>query len=377
MADRTLPLARARLTGAHAQVLALEHELAAARARLALAADELVQLGESRRTVARQLGTSHAQVGVLVDEAQRTRASVPGQLVPVIYPWQVADYRDTFGDPAEVFVASSTLDLLVGSRLHPASFLEETYAAIPHLLLRSRTGGVMGVEDCHCGYGGTGPHNSHGVLRELGVEDADAKLVFDHAYVHLDRVTGRHQLARDPYISLEQMEFHAGAPTGIVTRGWFLESPRGAPQVPAWKRQSAEWVHHVLDAEPRLPWADGERVARCYLTSEAVEEAGLRRHGLRWERFTVIIEQGDAQLWVSAYQPTSFSELLSEEQYELLAIADLYPEKLAARERRSWLQRLLAQYRTRPPYIDISRSGTARLQREPHGPPNRPAITTA
>jgi hypothetical protein len=371
--DRTLPLARARLTGAHAQVLALEHELAAARAQLALAADELVQMGESRRTVARQLGTSHAQVGVLVDEAQQARACVPDQLVPVIYPWQVADYRDSFGDPAEVFVASSTLDLLVGSRLHPASFLVGTHTAIPNLLLRSRTGAVMGVEDCQCGYGGTGPHNSHRVLRELGVEDADAKLVFGYAYIHLDRVTGQHQLAKDPYISFEQLELHAGAPTGIVTRSLFPKVSRsGVPQVPAWKRQSAEWVHHVLDAEPRLPWADGERVARCYLTSEAAEEAGLRRHGIRWERFTMIIEQGDAQLWVPAYQPHGFSELLSEEQYELLAVADLYPEKLAARERGNWLQRLLAQYRTRPPYIDISRSGTARLQREPHGQPVEP-----
>lgn len=60
-----------------------------------------------------------------------------------------------------------------------------------------------------------------------------------------------------------------------------------------------DWARDVLHASPPLRWAQGKRVARCYRTFAAVEDAGLRggSHFGDSGPVTVIIEQGQLQLW--------------------------------------------------------------------------------
>jgi hypothetical protein len=80
---------------------------------------------------------------------------------------------------------------------------------------------------------------------------------------------------------------------------------------------------------------------------------------------TVILEQGDTQLWCQTSVPLDWTEFLSQETYDLLGRADLYPESLRDMEPHTWFQKLLARRAQRPPYVDISQDGASHLRREP------------
>lgn len=137
----------------------------------------------------------------------------------------------------------------------------------------------------------------------------------------------------------------------------------GGPQ-PSLADPVRAWVTEVLDRQPAFPWARGGRVARCYLDRLSAPRP-VDPHERYPEPVSLIIEQGDLQLWCSAYFPLDCTSYLSEEAYSVLDAVDLFPADLAQAEARTWFQRLLARQQRRPAFIDVSSGGDEALRRPP------------
>lgn len=373
------------------------------REELATRVAAWVKAGATQRAVASRLGISHPTVGALLDRAGHIRhTSAPSapqtnvdttidrtrdadgaehikRPVPMLRLADLDDYLPAFGDVREAYVAFSSLDVLLESGLHPAAFAYSSLVEPPTMLLRNDRGEAIGVQDCNAGYNGTGPGNAEQVLRELGWPEDVAEQVYQYRFMHLSRErVERTELNPLSIAGPGRLRLIDGKPTVVVDAGTMrLAAPIGplqsGEQDDPWRERNGEshrledWITTLLNREPRLPWADGERVARCYLDREVAEAHGLRvptAFGAS-EVLSVIVEQGEAQLWFPAVFPLDWTEYISKEAYRLLAAAGLYPDESTAAHPHAWLRRLLAGRRRRPPYIDLSPSGASSLNRQP------------
>ncbi|MEU7222319.1 hypothetical protein [Streptomyces chrestomyceticus] len=318
----------------------------------------------SRRAIGRQLGVTHPAVNAMVERA-RTRSSGPATttpLVPVLGADEAREYVESgaLGDIARVVVSLYPGNILLESGLDPAAFADGMDIDVPHMLIQGADGAAIGVEDCLAGYGGTGPSNTVRLLKELGFPVEIAREVYDYRFVELapDRVLrcadSVHEIGGGLQLSADGRHFIARVysqrtylPEGDVT---------AADAVAAWRSE-------VMDAPERYPWAAGERRARVYLDRDAA--APLNEEDRTTNRYSVVIEQGRLQLWVSAYFPFRFADLLSTEQLQVLDAAGLRPAEI---EPRTWLDRFLPHRRERPPYLLISEDGQD-LTHTPEGDP--------
>lgn len=351
--------AESEVVSAHARHLVAQAEAGLARAQLDRSVATWVEAGASKREVASRIGVSHPHVTTMVERARSLPADhdVSKRLIRILEPHQLQEHLQVFGEVAEALIAFNDGDILVESGKHPAAFAHGTRTEVPMMLLLNARGDALGVKQCNAGYGGTGPSNSVRVLTDLCWTEWEAKLVLRHRFVHLKR--GQEPRAEERSITGVSggIRMVDGNPTVLI--GHQLGS-RVSQAV-------TDWIE-VFDRSPRLPWADGPRVARCYLNPEAAEVAGLRRRsswGWGDEFMSVIVEQGETQLWCAAFVNYDWTTHMSEEAYEILDAANLYPGDLRDSEPHSWVQRLLARHRTRPSFVDVSPSGDRTLLREP------------
>ncbi|MGW9436751.1 hypothetical protein [Streptomyces sp. NPDC055607] len=363
----------------HRQVQTLKRELHAAerqRDRDVAELDEFAQAHKearaeaSRRTVARELGVTHPVITSMIERAGRDPYPVdPTRLVPVFSAYEAAQYvkSGAFGQVTGATVAFTETDILLESGRHPKAFADGTRIAAPNMLLRNGEGELLGVEECLAGYGGTGPSNSVRLLEELGWDKEIARQVMHYRFIEFDKEQG---VVRTSEESLH----HCGGSLEYTGGHLVARLRHGRPWAPVGRTTPAgdplglrTWVSEILNQPEAYPWVAGPRVARVYLnrdTATGLQDRIRYRPGVRNTPFSVVIEQGELQLWCSAIYPSDWAELLSKEQLDVLAAVDMYPADV---EPRSWLDRFLPRRRERPDYIDISADGTSGLQREPDG----------
>lgn len=346
------------------------------RAHLAQRVAAWQEAGATQRAIARRIGLRHPYIRRLIEEAPEPPTDPGRQLVPTLTATQFLNsYAEAFGEVAEVLVSFNDGDTLLESGRHPEAFASEgSHLSVPNLLLINADGDMVGIEDCNCGYGGTGPSNTVWFLRQLDWPAEQHDLVFRCRFLRLRR---DEVLRQEPqpvsYIDYRMMEFD-GDDDGInvlvdrPSRRWRFDASirdeNGEGNL------AGDWIRAVFNAKPRFPWADGPRVARCYLSYDAIRDAGLSRssHGLRGpENVTVILEQGDTQLWCQTSLPLDWTEYLSDDTYQLLEEFDVYPAQLRDAEPRTWFQKMMARRAARPPFVDISKEGNLSLRREPKG----------
>ncbi|MEU9480757.1 hypothetical protein [Streptomyces sp. NPDC048191] len=362
----------------HRQVQVLKRELQAVerqRDRDVAELDEFAQAHKeakpdaSRRSLARELGVTHPVITAMIERAKKDAYPADSTpLVPVLSALQATEYvrSGAFGQVTGAMVAMSETDILLESGRHPKAFADGTSISAPNTLLRNAEGELLGVEECLAGYGGTGPSNSLRLLRDLGWAEEVAREVFHHPFVEFDIERGVVRSSPDTLHHCGgNLEFTGGHLVARLRRGRPWDPYNRAPANDPLRLRT--WVDEILNQPERFPWAAGPRVARVYLnrdTAVGLQDRVRFRPGVRNSPFSVVIEQGELQLWCSAIYPSDWAELLSQEQLDVLAAADVYP---AEAEPRGWLDRFLPRRRERPDYIDISADGTGALQHEPDG----------
>ncbi|QNS09456.1 hypothetical protein [Streptomyces xanthii] len=362
----------------HRQAQVLKRELQAVerqRDRDVAELDEFAQAHKearadaSRRSLARELGVTHPVITAMIERAKKDAYPTDSTpLVPVLSAYQATEYvrSGAFGQVTGALVAMSETDILLESGRHPKVFADGTRIAAPNTLLRNAEGELLGVEECLAGYGGTGPSNSLRLLRDLGWDEEVAREVFRHRFVEFDMERGVIRSSPDTLHHCGgNLEFTGGHLVARLRRGraWdpYDRTPANDPL------RLRTWVEEILSQPEKHPWAAGPRVARVYLnrdTAVGLQDRIRFRPGVRNSPFSVVIEQGELQLWCSAIYPSDWAELLSQEQLDVLAAADMYPAEV---EPRGWLDRFLPRRRERPDYIDISTDGTGALRHEPDG----------
>ncbi|WP_371666329.1 hypothetical protein OG306_40435 (plasmid) [Streptomyces sp. NBC_01241] len=363
----------------HRQVQTLKRELHAAerqRDRDVAGLDEFAQSHKeakaeaSRRTLARELGVTHPVIKSMIERAGRDAYPVdPTRLIPVLSASEAARYvkSGAFGHVTGATAAFTETDILLESGRHPKAFADGTRIAAPNMLLRNAEGELLGVEECLAGYGGTGPSNSFRLLQELGWREEVAREVLHYRFIEFDIEQG---VVRTSEESLH----HCGGSLEYTDGHLVARLRRGRPWTPVGRTAPVgdplglrTWVDEILTKPETYPWVAGPRVARVYLnrdTATGLQDRIRYRPGVRNSPFSVVIEQGELQLWCSAIYPSDWAELLSKEQLDVLAAVDMYPADV---EPRGWLDKFLPRRRERPDYIDISADGTSVLQHEPDG----------
>jgi hypothetical protein len=371
--------AQARMAAAQHRVDALTGELRSAeqvRDQAVALVDTFTQPGPgekkllSRRDIARQIGVTHPAIKGMVERAKELGPATGPEPALVMSPWNATQYIETgaFGTVARALVANNEADIVLECGAHPAVWAEGTRLNTPSLVLVSTTGELLGVTNCNAGYGGSGPSASHDLLRRLGWDETAAATVFSHQFVELS--------LEDGVLRTTEESLHGGVGGGLESIGGALiarlRTPTANPLNPQpVNRQDPinllPWVKEVLDQPERYPWAAGERVARVYLDREA--STGLQDQSPYTTRgrsvVSIVIEQGDLQLWCPAHHSTDWTQAFSSEQLQVLANADLDPADLM--EAKGGLLSRLMPRPQRPAYVEISRTGSTTLAHEPVG----------
>ncbi|MFD8415491.1 hypothetical protein ACFV2Q_27640 [Streptomyces sp. NPDC059650] len=347
---------RADMHARHRRIALLARQLREAEADRDRSVARFVSLGEEHqaarhetglRAIGRELGVTHRAVTGMVERA-RTRTPHPAAdapLIPVLTADQARAYVESgaLGELTRVQVAFNPADIILESGLDPSVFPDLGDHDAPNMLLYGDDGAVIGVEECLAGYGGTGPSNTVRLLKELGFAEDIRHEVYAHRYLELDP-------SGVTRASAESLHRIGGGLTLSPDGQHFIVRVR--EDMP---RVVADWAAEVMAEPAKYPWAAGTRRARVYLDRAAA--APLQEPYRAWRgnhTFSVVIEQGRLQLWVAAYYPFRFSDILSTEQIQVLDAADLRPADV---EPRTWLDRFIPARRERPPYLTISDDG--------------------
>lgn len=258
---------------------------------------------------------------------------------PSIELSEVASTLDAFGPVTDLWLAFNRGDFLVEPGLSPALFALGGSVSLPAALLKNARDEWLAVTDCLCGYGGSGPHNTLGLLRELGLDtDALAQTIFSHRFLHLEVSVGRIvQQSANPITHLGERPRVVGetviaslqtSPLSL-SRSWLSWDPY-RHSVESFERERngdgntlQDWFDELLSRKPAPSWTRGTLRARIYTSLQAARDAGLERHHpLGHELPTLILETGDLQLWCDAGQHHG-RRLMSDDAVEALRIVGL------------------------------------------------------
>jgi len=280
---------------------------------------------------------------------------------------------DAFGQPAELLAAKCAEDLVLRSGLQPAQFaLRDGRVELPNCLLVNDRSEWLIVQGPNCGYLGHGPRKTVELLERFGAHAcATDETVVGSRYLRValgaDAVVDR---STNPltHITFEQ----ADVVTGVMIVS--LSPPRH-PMDPEWLEPGKQtpfrqylmsregggntvkdWCDEILCSSDPPDWVSGPPRVRCYRTYEAAAGLAAREH---WQNFrpTLVLEQGNLQLWCDAGVPGP-NELLSRQASRVLELVGLHvPQE-------SRMQRLLRRAAPRSAYIDVDEDG-AGLSHEP------------
>lgn len=282
----------------------------------------------------------------------------------------LAHHHESFGDPVEVMTAFNSADILLATGLHPAAFTTPTgHLEVPNMLLINNRRQGIGLKLVNCGYRGAGPGNTERLLAALDWPAGHIALVEDHRFLRLSRHAVL-QRSAEPLSDLSLAGVRV-APDGTVTvqlgRPERLENVATRLLGTGSVDPARAWIANVLHRSPQLTWAQGRPVARCYRTAEAADGAGLRDRHDHGDLITVIIEQGQLQLWCPMPLPHPAGWGLPQETCDLLDAVGLPTRSVSRRSASPWWGPLVSALRLSAPYVDISAAGDLHLRRTPQG----------
>lgn len=367
-------VARARDLSLRRQALTLELETV--KNELGFAMGQLHHHAErSWRDLGHEFNMSHTQARRMAESARNPTISQ----VPVMRLEEAVAALAGFGQITRMVQGFEEIDVLLASGINPVAFSFGTSIHVPHLLLQNAAGVWVGIEDCTCGYGGTGPHNTVDLLAELNVKGPLRDVVMGHRYIDLALVDGELQVQRDAEGKLQaagpgaletQPRVDIPPPDTVIGDVVIARLQRGdwltgtghilyADQ-PTFQRRAEllGWAGAVLLSDTPPAWADGPLRARCYLDHATMERAGLLSdysRGYNEGPRGLIIERGQLQLWCPVSPPLRAHELFNSETRTALQVLGFTPQEPAG-----YLERIVQKIAglTPPPYIDLPEGGT-------------------
>lgn len=348
--------------------------------------------GRSLSELGRMVGGSHVLAKSMIE---RTHVDSPsashGWTVPIVGTREAVEHAMSYG-LRRVIASFDASAVYHHSRLHPSVFAAGygTTLTVPQMLWELDVASEerwLGVDNVNIGYTGTGPGNALNALTQAGVDTTLARTIaYESQFADLDVTAQRLVIANQtgsPY-ALDRptkegdvFAFIAGRDPDTIV------NPRrpGHGLAPGTSELGPLAKHFALHPSQRAPWIGhwDDRHARLYLNPAAARASGFHRQLATGPPMTyqLIIEQGEAQIWMPLYPPDD-GRLLGDEAYETLAQFDLVPTDIRRHDVRSQPRRWLAQLltgRRRPPWIDISPTGDRHLEHLPH--PQPPALEAA
>lgn len=358
--------------------------------------------GYAKSDVARILGVSSPHVGALIGRSSDAGAPTMDGLIPLVPFYDARRYLTETGTaPKRVIGGFDGMDVLLASGMSPDHFVDDDYLLVPHMLWMTANSRWIGIDQVNVGYGGTGPGHARDLLLEVGFAEDFVRHVVDQRFFVIDIPDGDLSAAEvevtppvapevDPVSRRDLPKPRAVGKMFVVEfdqddlrlsnrcRGK-ADAKADAGDDLSLPESFGAWVD-ILD-RPELPeWlmrgpsedeggAGHRRVARVFLDRAEAARQGFVARSHRMHRgpygqaYSIVIEQGRLQLWLRDYLPQDPTQPLSDEAFEVLAYAGLYPPDLAdlrprARFSAYWRRILGAP---QPAYIDISTTGSGTL----------------
>ncbi|MCA1606534.1 MAG: hypothetical protein LC775_13945, partial [Acidobacteria bacterium] len=328
-----------------------EQETEAAREELAAALRTAADAGLSLRELGSLASLSHSHVRNLVQSTLGRDSSIE-----IVRPPDVPEAVSAFGEPVEAQVYFSASDALICAGKHPKYFLSAHGIRVPTMQLINKSGDRLGVDDCNSGYGGTGPHNSERVLLMTGFQSDAAKHVFSKRILHLARDQADPLLAErasrtdlrlgNLHVDEERLKVIIGRES--MHQSQLQERLTGDSVIQEWQ----EWLEHVFNAKPPLSWAEGQRSARYYLDQrKAMEDGFVKTEGGWTTAFTLILQQGQLQLWLPVPSPYHPAQQYDPLAMEVLSAAGFDVDK---EHPGGWFTRAIARIAGTASFIDLA-----------------------
>jgi hypothetical protein len=251
---------------------------------------------------------------------------------------EFASALDALAPVTELLTAKCGEDLVLRSGLAPAQFaLRDGMIELSNCLLVNDRSQWLIVQGPNCGYSGEGPRKTVELLERLGAQrSATDTTVVGNRYLRValadDAIVERaaHPLT---HITFDREDVVGGVtivglrpPRHAMNPEWLEFGDKTAFERYVMAREGGgstvrHWCDEILCADDRPAWASGPARVRCYRSYAAA--AGLDA-GERWRVFrpTLVIEQGDLQLWCDAGVPDA-SELLTRDAVRVLELVGL------------------------------------------------------
>lgn len=352
----------------------------------------------SKSGIGRLLGVSHTTVSNLMAIADQAELPSPPALGLPIFPNRLAsEYVVERG--ARILRSISAFDegdALFQSNLDPRLFADPERGSLqlPAMLWQLDSGEWVGVDEATVGYGGAGCDMSRNALVEAGVDKQIADEIVSWRFCDAVNIDDPATWQKNTIWPVHSRGIPSVVGTMIV-----VDFGEGLQRIRSWNEFPQPWRPEIdqsgfypsvtpqtsleawisfLDGDDLPTWAQGPRVARVFITSDEAENQGFVRraesYGISYGQKsipTLVIEQGDVQLWGHFYPDEDRSQLLPSAAYESLAIAGVYPTELAERDQRNarpwsrFLHAIAGADRNLPPAIDVSHTGTDHLRHTP------------
>ena len=380
---------------------ALNGQLQALAGRRARAQDEIdragLEIGATAtylRDVLRQSKARSAEFAALSPShmTELMRAAVnagitiddPLRKIPVLRGEALQTYVRQNGGPRRIIASFADSDTMWMAKIEPEAFLDldDRYGGllnVPHMLVHTREGTWVAVDNVNVGYGGTGSSNALRELQGLGLDPDMAKQVaysrvsdvdledpdnglFTNRWPHVP--LGEPSPVGDFFVVVVPVEDPSARARRLGIRN--VAGPRDFEQThngfyATWPSEPplARWIS-ALDDPAAPEWLSGPRRARVFLDREVARAAGFAQLTLQpWQlgsygTYPVVIEQGRLQLWLDIPTSNDPTMLFTPEIYAALDQAGFYTDDLRARDDQSsfwrWLRSLGA---VRPDFVDL------------------------
>lgn len=331
-------------------------------------------LGQSKAASAQLASVSPSHLTEWMAKAGEEGVEVddPYWRIPFLTGSALTDFVLEHGGQARIIASYGHSDVFFLSGVDPEQLRSGFNLRDAHMMIQAQDEEWAAVANVNVGYEGTGSRNATRALQSLGLDpDLVAEIAYSNASDALfaggpDPIELPVHSSARPVVPLAAPELVGD--TWVVrmdevdlVSGDDLAADRDAvlpAHLTAAGSHLDRWLKY-LDSQPS-EWCSGPRRARVYLDEEVAERDGFQqeRSGMvvsSYQRpYTVIIEQGRAQLWIALPTSDEAGARFTRETYDVLRLAGFYVDDLEARDNRSafwrWLNRL---GETTPEYVDL------------------------
>lgn len=345
-------------------------------------------LGQAKARSADFAGISPSHLTVLMQTAAEKGITVPDPLgrVPFLKGAELQAYVNARGGPQRVVASFAQSDTMYMAGISPASLLDPGFGVgirEASMLILTKDGGWVGVENVTVGYGGTGPSNAVRELNGLGLAPDLVNLIAYSRVTDVDldqpeQALHTHQWPRIPmgtpwpvndfFVSVVHVEdpaWRRSGPFGLprwdprpLTDNLEDQTSHGFYATPSSEPLLTSWLA-ALDSPTKPDWMTGPRRARVYLDRQLAQDHGFTRTTLQprsheYGVYPVIIEQGQLQLWLSIPTSNDPTVLFTPEIYSALDQSGFYTEDLQAKDSQGAFWRWIRSFGTqRPRLVDL------------------------